>query len=91
MHTNRFGASWFTMDASIGKTFLNKSFTVKLSATDIFNIANNDWTMNTYGVFVDKRQSPDRQGAALNIIYNFQPCKSKYKGSSATEEELKRL
>lgn len=91
MHTNRFGASWFTMDASVGKTFLNKSLTVKLSATDIFNTANNDWTMNTYGVFVDKRQSYDRRGVALNIIYNFQPRKSKYKGSSAAEEEMKRL
>lgn len=79
MHANRFGASWFTMDASIGKTFLNKSLTAKLSATDIFNTANNDWTMNTYGVFVDKRQSYDRRGVTLNIIYNFQPCKSKYK------------
>ncbi len=91
MHTNRFGASWFIMDASVGKTFLNKSLTVKLSATDIFNTANNDWTMNTYGVFVYKRQSYDRRGISLNIIYNFQPCKSKYKGSSASEEEMKRL
>lgn len=91
MHTNRFGASWFTMDASVGKTFLNKSLTVKLSATDIFNMANNDWTMNTYGVFVDKRQSYDRRGIALNIIYNFQPRKSKYKGASAAEAEMKRL
>ena len=91
MHTNRFGASWFSMDASVGKTFLNKSLTVKLSATDIFNTANNDWTMNTYGVFVDKRQSYDRRGISLNIIYNFQPRKSKYKGSSAAEEEMKRL
>ena len=91
MHTNRFGASLFTMDASVGKTFLNKSLTVKLSATDIFNTANNDWTMNTYGVFVDKRQSYDRRGIALNIIYNFQPRKSKYKGASAAEAEMKRL
>lgn len=91
IHTNRFGASWFTMDASVGKTFLNKSLIVKLSATDIFNTANNDWTMNTYGVFVDKRQSYDRRGIALNIIYNFQPRKSKYKGASAAEAEMKRL
>lgn len=91
MHTNRFGASWFTMDASAGKTFLDKSLTVKLSGTDIFNTANNDWTMNTCGIFVDKRQSYDRRGIALNIIYNFQPRKSKYKGSSAAEEEMKRL
>lgn len=91
MHTNRFGASWFSMDVSVGKTFLNKSLTVKLSATDIFNTANNDWTMNTYGVFVDKRQSYDRRGIALSIIYNFQPRKSKYKGESAAEAEMKRL
>ncbi|MDE6523454.1 MAG: outer membrane beta-barrel family protein [Muribaculaceae bacterium] len=91
MHTNRFHGSWFTMDASVGKSFLNKSLTLKLSATDIFNTANNDWTMNTYGVFVDKLQSYDRRGVALNIIYNFQPRKSKYKGSVASEAEMKRL
>lgn len=91
MHTNRFGASWFTMDASVGKTFLNKSLTVKLAATDIFNTANNDWTMNTCGVSVDKRQSYDRRGLSLNIIYNFQPRKSTYKGTSASEAEMKRL
>ncbi len=91
MHTNRFGASWFTMDASVGKTFLNKSLTVKLSATDIFNTANNDWTMNTYGIFVNKKQSYDRRRVSLNIIYNFQPRKSKYKGSSAAEAEMNRL
>ena len=91
IHTNRFGSSWFTMDASVGKSFLNKSLTLKLSATDIFNTANNDWTMNTYGVFVDKRQSYDHRGVALNIIYNFQPRKSKYKGSAAAESEMNRL
>ena len=91
MHTNRFHGSWFTMDASVGKTFLNKSLTLKLSATDIFDTANNDWTMHTYGVFVDKRQSYDRRGVALNIIYNFHPRKSKYKGTTAAEAEMNRL
>lgn len=91
MHTNRFAASWFKMDASVGKTFLNKSLTVKLTATDIFNTANNDWTMRTYGVFVDKRMSLDRRGLTLDIIYNFQPRKSRYKGSAASAAEMKRL
>ena len=91
MHTNRLGASWFTMNASVGKTFLNKSLNVKLSATDIFNTANNDWTMNTYGVLVDKRQSYNRRSVSLNIVYNFHPSKSKYRGSSAAENEMKRL
>lgn len=91
MHTNRFGASWFAMDASVGKTFLNKALTVRLSALDIFNTANNNWTMNTCGVSVDKRQSYDRRGISINIIYDFQPRKSRYKGSSAAEDEMNRL
>lgn len=91
MHTNRFGTTWFSMDASVGKMLMNKSLTVKLTATDIFNTANNNWTMNTYGIFVDKRQSYDYRGVALNVIYNFQPRKSKYKGGSAAEDEMKRL
>ena len=91
MHTNRFATSWFTMDASVGKTFLDRSLTVKLSATDIFNTSNNGWTMDTFGVFVDKRQSYDRRGVSLAVTYNFQPRKSRYKGSSAAEAEMKRL
>ena len=91
MHTNRFGTTWFTMDASVGKTLFNKSLIVKLSATDIFNTANNDWTMNTFGVRVDKRQSYDHRGLTLNVIYRFQPRQSKYKGQDASEEEMKRL
>ena len=91
MHTNRIGSTWLTMDASIGKTFFGKSLTLRLSATDIFNSQNNDWTMDTYGVFVDKRQSYDRRGVSINIIYNFHPYKSKYKGAAASEAELRRL
>lgn len=91
MHTNHFGATAFTMDASIGKTLFNKALTLKLSATDIFNTANNNWTMETFGIHVDKRQSYDRRGIALDIIYNFQPRKSAYKGDAAAEAELRRL
>ena len=91
MHTNRFGANLFSMNASIGKTLLNKSLTIKLSATDVFNTANYDWTMNTYGIFVDKRQDYDRHGISFHVIYNLHPRKNKYKGTSAAEAEMKRL
>ena len=91
MHTNRFATTWLTMDVSVGKTFLNKSLTVKLSETDILNTFNDDWTMNTNGISVDKRQNYDRRGVTLNLIYNFQPRQNKYRGKSASEEELNRL
>lgn len=91
MHTNRFGNTLLTMDASISKMLLNKALTVRLSVKDIFNTANNDWTMNTYGIFVDKRQTYDRRGISLSVTYRFQPRKEKYKGENAAEEEMKRL
>lgn len=40
---------------------------------------------------VDKHQSYDRPGIALNITYRLHPCKSKYKGSAASDSELRRL
>lgn len=91
MHTNRFGNNLFVMNASVGKTWLNKSLTVKLSATDIFKSANNDWSMNTCGVRVEKRQSYDGRGLSLGVVYKFQPRRSGYKGAAAAEEEMKRL
>lgn len=91
MHTNRFGATWFTLNASVGKFFLNKALQLKLSATDIFNTLNNDWSMNTFGIRVDKRQSYDRRGVSLSITYRFQSRKDRYKGKSAAEAEMKRL
>lgn len=91
MHTNRFGATWFTMDASINKSLLNNALTLKLSATDIFNTSNHNWTMNTGGILVDKRQSYDYRGVSLSIIYNLNPRKSQYHGSSASQSELDRL
>ena len=47
--------------------------------------------MNTFGVFVDKRQKYDRRGVSLNITYRFQPRQNKYKGKAASEAEMNRL
>ncbi|WP_104404458.1 outer membrane beta-barrel protein [Prevotella sp. MGM2] len=91
MHTNRFSASWFVMDMSVCKTFLDKALAIKLTATDIFNTRNNDWSMNTYGILMNKYQSYDRRGIALSVQYQFQPQKSKYKGKAASEAEMNRL
>lgn len=91
MHTNRLCSNLFTMNAAITKTFLGKSLTIRLAATDIFNTARNDWTMDTYGIHVDKHQRYDRRGMALSITYDFQPRKSGYKGSPASESEMNRL
>ena len=91
MQTNRFGATWLRLDASVGKSFLGKSLQLKLSVTDILNTRNNDWTMHTYGIFVDKRQTYDRRGISLTATYRFQPRRDAYKGRSAAPAEQSRL
>lgn len=91
VRTNRLGTTWFVMNASVGKTFFNKSLTIKLTGNDLFNTVNNHWMMNTYGIHVNKYQHYDHRGVELHVIYHFQNRKSKYKGSSAAEEEMRRL
>ncbi len=91
MHTNRFGSSWFTLDASVSKPMLKNSLQIKISATDILNTRNNDWSMNTCGILVEKRQSYDHRGISLTATYRFQPKKSKYKGEDAAKSEMNRL
>lgn len=91
MHTNRFAASWFTMDMSVRKTFMNKDLAIKMTVNDIFNTHNNDWSMNTYGILLNKNQSYDRRGITISVQYKFQPRKSKYKGKIASETEMNRL
>lgn len=75
MHTNRFGNTRFSSGISISKSFFNKSLQIKMSATDIFNTSNSDWTMNTYGIFVNKQQSIDYRGISLSATYRFNPKK----------------
>lgn len=91
VHTNRFGAIPFTMNMSVSKSFFHNALQLRLSATDIFNTANNDWKMYTFGVSVNKRQSYDRRSVTLSVTYRFRPQKSKYKGRTASEEEMRRL
>ncbi|MCM1484558.1 MAG: TonB-dependent receptor [Muribaculaceae bacterium] len=91
MHTNRFASTPFSLDASISKSFLGKDLQLKLSATDIFNTSCNDWTMTTYGVHVSKHQSYDSRGISLSLIYRFRQRPSQYKGTSASDTELRRL
>lgn len=91
MQTQRFSSKPFMMDASIQKSFLKRSLTLKLSANNIFNCHRNGWTLKSYGVNVRKSQSYDNRYIALTLIYSFQPRKSGYKGEEAVSSEAKRL
>lgn len=91
MSTNRFAASWFTVNASVAKSFLKDALHVNISASDIFNTLNPSWSIHTCGVDVNKRQRYDRRGITLTVTYSLRPRRVDYKGKSAASEELRRL
>ena len=91
LHTNSFAASWFTIDASLGKTLLNNALTLRLSATDLFNTSCNSYTISTYGITLNRRQSYNLRSLSLTLIYNLHPRPSLYKGTPASATELNRL
>lgn len=62
-----------------------------MSATDIFNTSNSDWTMSAYEVFVNKQQNIDYRGISLSATYRFNPKKSKNKGQNASDSEMESL
>ena len=90
-HTQLMESKPLMMDAGIQKSFLGKSLTVKLSASNIFNSRRDGWRLRSYGVDMIKRQTYDNRYIALTLSYSFQPRKSSYKGSDAASSEINRL
>lgn len=91
IHTQLMESKPLMMDAGIQKSFLDKSLTVKLSASNIFNSRRDGWRLRSYGVDMIKRQTYDNRYIALTLSYSFQPRKSSYKGSDAASSEINRL
>ena len=91
IHTQLMESKPFMIDAGIQKSFLGKSLTVKLSASNIFNSRRDGWRLRSYGVDMIKRQTYDNRYIALTLSYSFQPRKSSYKGSDAASSEINRL
>lgn len=92
INTSRFGSSWFETDISVSKPLLNDTLQLRLTGTDIFNTASNDWSMYTFGIQMNKAaQKYDRRGISLALTWRLNPRRSKYKGQEAAEAELKRL
>jgi len=91
LHTNLFAASWFVTNVKVVRSFFGQTLSVGLSATDVFNTACNDWSMHTCGIRMEKRQSNDRRGVSLQVIYRFRPRRNSYKGEMAADREMNRL
>ena len=82
--------SW-QFDISLYKAFWNDRLTVKLACTDLFGSIRQKATIysDIREIYLDKRL--DTRNLELTVRYNFNPARSKYKGTGAGNAEKNRL
>ena len=73
------------------KSFANRTWIIYLSANDIFKTAKERWTMYGLGAGTTKDCYNYTRNISLQVTYNFNAKRSKYKGTGAGNEEKNRL
>ncbi len=84
------GQSW-QFDLSLYKAFFHDRLSVKLALNDVFASMRQKITIfsDVHQFYLDKRT--DNRSLKLTIRYNFNPARSKYKGTGAGNAEKNRL
>lgn len=79
------------MDLRLQKWFLNKKIQASLDVNDIFGKDYNRCTTKLNNISMDIVSRTDNRKIGLTFVYYFNSQSTEYKGTSAAEEELKRL
>jgi len=84
---------FWTVSAQAYKSFLNGTLALNFTINDIFNTNFEKWRMRTHNVEISKdcNNHSTTRGISLQVTYNFNTTKSKYKGTGAGNEEKNRL
>ena len=83
--------SGYSVNLQFDKSFANRTWIIYLSADDIFKTAKERWTMYGLGAGTIKDCYNYTRNISLQITYNFNTKRSKYKGTGAGNEEKSRL
>lgn len=83
--------SYYRVDLRFDKSFANRTWIIYLSANDIFKTAKERWTMYGLGAGTTKDCYNYTRNISLQVTYNFNAKRSKYKGTGAGNEEKSRL
>ena len=81
----------YSVNLQFDKSFANRTWIIYLSANDIFKTAKERWTMYGLGSGTTKDCYNYTRNVSLQITYNFNAKRSKYKGTGAGNEEKSRL
>ena len=84
---------FWTVSAQAYKSFFNGALAFNLTINDIFNTNFEKWKMRTHSVEISKdcNNHSMTRGVSLQVTYNFNTTRSKYKGTGAGNEEKSRL
>ena len=83
--------SGYSVNLQFDKSFANRTWIIYLSANDIFKTSKERWTMYGLGAGTTKDCYNYTRNVSLQITYNFNAKRSKYKGTGAGNEEKSRL
>ena len=81
----------YSVNLRFNKSFANRTWIIYLSANDIFKTAKERWTMYGLGSGTTKDCYNYNRSVSLQVTYNFNAKRSKYKGTGAGNEEKSRL
>ena len=81
----------YSVNLRFNKSFANRTWIIYLSANDIFKTAKERWTMYGLGSGSTKDCYNYNRSVSLQVTYNFNAKRSKYKGTGAGNEEKSRL
>ena len=81
----------YSVNLQFDKSFANRTWIIYLSANDIFKTAKERWTMYGLGAGTTKDCYNYTRNVSLQVTYNFNAKRSKYKGTGAGNEEKSRL
>ena len=81
----------YSVNLRFNKSFANRTWIIYLSANDIFKTTKERWTMYGQGSGTMKDCYNYTRSISLQVTYNFNAKRSKYKGTGAGNEEKSRL
>ena len=81
----------FRMDMRVTKTFMDGRLILNMRGTDITGSYRQKYRMDVYPVSSFINKDLDSRSFQLTLKYKFNASRSKYKGSSASEEERQRM
>ena len=81
----------YSVNLQFDKSFANRTWIIYLSANDIFKTVKERWTMYGLGAGTTKDCYNYTRNVCLQVTYNFNAKRSKYKGTGAGNEEKSRL